>query len=40
MKTITKKYKVYNYLYSDEYARETSEANDYTYLKNGKMCNV
>ena len=33
-------YDAYNYLDSDEYARETSEANDYTYLKNGKMCNV
>ena len=35
-----KGYAAYDYLYSDENARENSEANDYTYLKNGEMFNV
>ena len=29
-----------NQVMNEGEARETSEANDYTYLKNGKMCNV
>lgn len=30
-------YSQYEYLYSDEYARETSEANEYEYLENGEL---
>lgn len=32
-------YSNYDHLYSDEYARETSEANEYTYLEDGEMFN-
>lgn len=32
-------YKAYEYLYSDEYAKDTCEANEYTFLENGKMFN-
>lgn len=33
-------YKAYENLYSDEYAKETCEANEYTFLEDGTMFNV
>ena len=30
-------YNAYEYLYSDEYAKNTSEANEYTFLENGEL---
>lgn len=32
-------YSAYEYLYSDEYAKDTYEANEYTFLENGKLFN-